>query len=183
MHVAAADELDVGARLAQQRRGFGILAAPDHRNAAAAEDAEIAVLAGVARKRGGDGGEGLRPECLSGEPGRDHDPTRMNVRAIHGLGAETVAGGFEPRDHPGIDFGDGGAVKPHAVIDESFERERLAPREAARRNEGVESEIAARIGMCVAPHGERSFMPCGILCRQNDIGSPNTRVTTPWAAR
>ena len=141
------------------------------------------MLAGVARKLRGDVGEGLGPERLAGEPGRDHDPARMDVRAIHGLGAETVAGGLEPRDHPRVDVGDGRALEPHPVIDEGFERQRLAPREAARRNEGVEREIAARIGMCVAPHGERSFMPCGILCRQNDIGSPNTCVATPRSAR
>ena len=95
MHVAAADELDVGARLMQQHRGFaGALAASDHRNTTAAEDAEIAVLAGVARKLRGDIGKGVRPKRLAGKPGRDNDPARMDVRAIHSLDAETVAGGF-----------------------------------------------------------------------------------------
>jgi hypothetical protein len=147
MHVAAADELDVGTRLVQQRCGFaGALTASEHRDAAAAEGAEITVLAGVARKLRGDIGKGIRPKRLAAKSGRDYDPARMDACAIHGLDAETVTGGFEPRDHPRIYLGDGGALEPHSVIDESLERERLAPHEAARGGEGVEGELAMRIG-------------------------------------
>src|SRR4051812_38130099 len=74
-NVATADQFDVGASLAQQRRPLaGTLPAPDDRDAPAAPVIEARVVAGVTDQLRRKPDECGRPEFLLRETGRDHYP-------------------------------------------------------------------------------------------------------------
>ena len=77
MDVAAADQRDGGAGLGEQRGGFaGALAAADHRDVLAAEDAEVGMVGGVADDVDRQAAERGRPDFLVGEAHRDDDAAR-----------------------------------------------------------------------------------------------------------
>src|SRR6516165_9415029 len=104
VHLAAADEIDLGARLPHQRcRLAGALPAANDSDALAAPLVEGRVLATMADERAVDALERRRPPFLMREPHGDDDPTRMNRVAIFETQAEGALEALDPLDPASIE--------------------------------------------------------------------------------
>ena len=79
----AVNQLDLGAGLVQQRRRlYSALAAPDHRDTCAVEPVQIAVGPAVRGNRFGKRFRKVRDVGEAVDPGRHHDPPRLQGPAV-----------------------------------------------------------------------------------------------------
>jgi hypothetical protein len=142
------------------------------------------VLAGVADQRPRQALELSRPKLLPRKPGCDHDSLGVHGFAVLENQTEPVADIFDSNHPAGVEIGNGLALEPLAVPHELLERLLLLDHlEPVLVGKGIERNLRCRSAMWVALQDDCSFIPFGMLSRQNDIGTPNTRVAISAALR
>ncbi len=159
-HIAAANELHVGAGLAQQRRQLaGTLPAPDHRDALAPPLVEAGVAGGVAHQCLRRPFERRRNGLLVGQAHGDHDAPGTQRLAVLQDEAEPAAGLLDPEHLAVVEIGDGLLRKPFAVTDELLERNLLLPFERMLVPKAIEREPLGGIGDVGCVPGRQQLHP------------------------
>ena len=174
----------MSASLGQQGRGFAALCPrPITATRLPWKAAEIGVFGRMADERGRQVAERLGSIFLIAQPRCDDDAIGGRHFAIGEGQAEAARRRLDKPDGPAIDVGYGALLKPLAVVDKFFERQKFASVDAALDRISVERQRSVRLRNVGRAPGERSIMPFGIFCRQNAIGSPKTCVATPACLR
>ena len=142
----ARDDLDVGARLVQERRELdGALPGPDDRRARSAVVVHRPQRRRMARLRRLEVGELHRAMGEGVEPGRDNHAAGGECLAILEHDAESCASALEPPDAAAIEVGHGALLEPLPVADEVVTRHRPGERHTVLLLIRVEAERALRV--------------------------------------
>ncbi len=145
-HLAAADQIDLGAGFGQQRCGFAsALTAPDDRHALGTKAVETDVLAGMAHQGRRQPVENRRPEFLALESHGNDDPTCRHAVTVFEAHMEAERAALDASDLAAVDIGHRVRLEPAAVTDEFTDRHLLVAGETARLRVGLERIVV--VGM------------------------------------
>src|SRR5208283_820173 len=127
-----ANDLDVGARLMQQRRRLaGALAAADDRNSAPAETIGVGVFAGMADQSARQPVEWRRPVLVMQEAGCHHYALGKEAFAVIEEETKAAVAERDSLDNPAaVEIRRHPFLEPHAVADEIFDRQPVRQRPA-----------------------------------------------------